>query len=73
MSTPEQERIFVAALRAAAAVRETAREQALSSFDPTDPANFTAFTAAITAADVTFRQSVTAAAVAADIRPGASS
>jgi hypothetical protein len=76
MTTPAQERVFVAALRTAAAIRETAREQALASFDPTDPLNFSLYTTAVAAADATFRASVTAAAVAAEItipRPGSSS
>ena len=63
----EQERVFKGALRAAAAVRETARAQAFVSFSPVDPTNFEAFTAAVEAADVTFKASVTAAAVAAGI------
>jgi hypothetical protein len=44
-TTPEQERIFVATLRTAAAVRLTAREQALASFNPTDPLNFSLYVA----------------------------
>jgi hypothetical protein len=67
MATPEQERVFLGALRAAAAIRNTAREQALSSFPPSDPANFIAFTTAIQAADDVFRSSVTSAAVVADV------
>jgi hypothetical protein len=67
MTTPEQERIFVAALRAAAAVRLTAREQALASFDPTDPLNFSPYVAAVTAADVTYKATVLAAVNTAGI------
>jgi hypothetical protein len=67
MTTPEQERVFVAALRTAAAVRLTAREQALNSFDPTNPLNFSLYVAAVTAADSTFKATVIAAAAVAEI------
>jgi hypothetical protein len=76
MSTPAQERVFEAALRTAEAIRRTAREQALASFDPTDPLNFPLYVAAVTAADSTFKATVIAAAAAAEIAltpPGASS
>jgi hypothetical protein len=65
--SPEQERVFKGALRAAAAIRETARAQAFVSFSPVDPTNFEAFTAAVEAADVAFKVAVTAAAVVAGI------
>jgi hypothetical protein len=66
-TTPAQDRVFVAALRTAAAIRETARERALIDFDPTDPLNFPLYVAAVTAADSTFKASVVAAAAAANI------
>ena len=76
MTTPAQEYTFLAALQSAEAVRQTARAQALASFDPSDPTNFASYVAAVAAANAVFRASVVAAAVAADItitRPGSSS
>jgi hypothetical protein len=67
MSTPEQERIFIAALRAAEAIRRTAREQALVNFVPTDPVNFPLYVAAVQAADAVFKTTVLAAAADAGI------
>jgi hypothetical protein len=58
MTAPEQERVFIAALRAAEAVRRVAREQALVNFVPTDPLNFPLYVAAVTAADSTFKATV---------------
>ena len=67
MPSAEQERLFAAALKSAEMVRRVARDQALASFSPVDPANFPAFTAATAAADAAFRASVTAAAADAGI------
>jgi hypothetical protein len=76
VTTPAQEFVFLASLKAAAAIRETARAQALANFDPSNPTNFVNYVAATSAADATFRATVAAAAAAADITltpPGASS
>jgi hypothetical protein len=65
--SPTQEHIFEAALRTAAAVRQTARERALIDFVPTDPVNFPLYVAAVQAADAVFKTTVLAAAADAGI------
>jgi hypothetical protein len=76
MTTAQQEYAFLAALQSAEAIRQVARQQALSSFDPSVPTNFASYVAATAAADAVFRASVVAAAAVANITlapPGSSS